>query len=69
MKMFCGVFVFRGVAAADVAAAQAQAQVHPTVAHLQALFAALGLWFNAFDLIEVRTVIGHNSSPEDYTAA
>src|SRR5260370_27397836 len=39
--------------------------MHPTVAHLQALFAALGLWFNAFDLIEVRTVIGHNSSPAE----
>src|SRR6266436_4209776 len=39
--------------------------MHPTVAHLQALFAALGLWFNAFDLIEVRTVIGHHSSPAE----
>src|SRR5260370_21951627 len=39
--------------------------MHPTVADLQALFAALGLWFNAFNLIEVRTVIGHNSSPAE----
>ncbi len=65
LKMLCGVFVFRRVAAADVATAQAQPQMHPTVAHLQAFFAALGLWFNGFNLIEVRTVIGHNSSPEE----
>ena len=35
------VLVLRGVAAADVTALPALAQVHPRVAHLQALFAAL----------------------------
>src|SRR5258708_29252631 len=37
----------------------------PSVAHVQALFAALGRWFSACDLIEVRTVIGHHSSPAE----
>jgi hypothetical protein len=62
MKMFCGVFVLRGVAAADVAASQAKTQMYPTVAHLKALFAAFGLGFDAFDLIEMRTSIGHCGS-------
>ena len=66
--MFCGVFVFRGVAAADVAAAQTQAQVHPTVAHLQTLFAALGLRLDGLDLIEVRTIFGHNYLPWNHIA-
>ena len=44
MEMLGGVLVFRGVAAADVAALHAQAEMHPGVAHLQALFAALGVW-------------------------
>jgi hypothetical protein len=43
MKMFGGVFVFGGIAAADVAALEAQAQVDPGVAHFQALFAAAGV--------------------------
>ena len=43
MEMFGGVLVFRGVAAADVAAFHAQAKMHPGVAHFQALFAALGV--------------------------
>jgi hypothetical protein len=42
VKMLCGVFVFRTIAAADVAAGKAQAQVDPVVAHFQALFAAVG---------------------------
>jgi hypothetical protein len=41
MKMSCGVLVFRTIAAADVAAGEAQAEVDPVVAHFQALLAAL----------------------------
>jgi hypothetical protein len=59
VEVFCGVLVLRGVAAADVAAGQTQAQMHPNVAHFETLFAAFGLWLNALDLIEVRTSIGH----------
>jgi hypothetical protein len=37
------VLIFGGVAATDVAALHAQAEVHPGVAHFQALFATLGV--------------------------
>src|SRR5690242_11745154 len=63
VKMLGGVFVLRGVAAADVAASQTQAQMHPTVAHLEALFAALGFRLDALDLIDVRASIGHCGCP------
>jgi hypothetical protein len=42
VEMFRSVAVFRIVAAADVAAGLTQAQVHPLIAHLQALLAAFG---------------------------
>jgi hypothetical protein len=61
--MLCGVFIFRGIATTDVAAAQAQAQVDPTVAHLETLFAAFALWLHGLDLIEVGTVFGHHYLP------
>jgi len=61
VKMFGGVLVFRGVATANVAATQAQAQMHPTIAHLEAFFAAFGLGFYFLNLIEVGTGIGHPS--------
>jgi hypothetical protein len=43
VKMLRCVLVLGGVAAADVPALHAQAKVHPGIAHLQALFAALGV--------------------------
>jgi hypothetical protein len=64
MKMFCGVFVLGRVTTSDMTAAQAQAQMHPAIAHLQALFAAPGLWFHVLDLIEVSTVFRHAFSRE-----
>lgn len=42
MKVLCGVLVFRRVAAADVSTFETQAQVHPSVTHLEAFFAAVG---------------------------
>jgi hypothetical protein len=53
MKMLRGMFILRRVAAADVAADFTQAQVHPCVAHAQAVFAAFGAWANVSDLIQV----------------
>src|SRR5690348_14455239 len=41
MEVFCGVAILRRVAASDVAAFEAEAQVHPLIAGLQALFAAV----------------------------
>src|SRR5262249_44482128 len=43
MKMLGGVLVLRGVAASHVPALHAQPQMDPGVAHLQALFGALGV--------------------------
>jgi hypothetical protein len=43
MEMLGGMLIFGGVAATDVAALHAQAEVHPGVAHFQALFATLGV--------------------------
>jgi hypothetical protein len=51
--MFGGVLVLGGIAAADVTASEAQAQVDPSIAHLQALFAAFGVGFYLVNLIEV----------------
>src|SRR5258708_2148205 len=51
-----GVLVLRLVAAADVAAGAAQAQVHPGVAHLQAFLAAVRVRLVGPDLVEVIAV-------------
>jgi hypothetical protein len=64
--MFRGVLVFGGVATTHVSAAQAQAQVDPTVARLQALFATLGFWLHALDLIKVLAVFSHDYLPRNY---
>ena len=42
VKMFCGVLVFRTIAAADVAAGEAEPQVDPVVADFEAILAAVG---------------------------
>jgi len=51
--------VFRRVAAAYVAAGEAQAQVHPSIAHLHAFFADTLAGCLDFDLIEVRASVMH----------
>jgi hypothetical protein len=67
--MFCGVLVLGGIAATYVAAAQAQAKMYPSIAHLQTLFAAFGLWLQALDLIEVRAVFSHGCLQRNYIVA
>jgi hypothetical protein len=66
VKVFGRVFVLGGVAAADVAALQTEAQVDPIVADFQAFFTALrSAWSDGFDLIEVGTLfhhLGHDES-------
>lgn len=49
-----GVLVLRVVAAAHIPAHQAQAQVHPAIARLQAILAALRTGGNLPDLVQVR---------------
>src|SRR6516162_8654641 len=53
VEVLGGVFVFRRVAVTDMAALQAQPQVHPAVTHLQTLFAALCAWRYLLDLVEM----------------
>jgi hypothetical protein len=62
VEVFGGMLVFRGVAAADVAAGEAEAEVHPAVTHLEALFAAFGFRLGGLDVFDVGTGFsGHQS--------
>jgi len=65
MKMLGGVLVFGGIAAADVAAFEAQAQVDPRVAHFQALFAAAGVRFDGANLRKMRALRHSRTSIKD----
>jgi hypothetical protein len=47
------VLILGRVATANVAAAQAQAKMHPAVAHLQAFFTPASMRFYLMDLIEM----------------
>jgi hypothetical protein len=54
--MLGGVFVFRIIAAADVPADQAQPQMDPGIAHLEAFFAALAAGMNVSNFAEMFAV-------------
>ena len=58
MKVFRGVFVWRRVAAADMAARQAEAQMDPRGADAQTVFTAVGAGCHVSDFIQMRAV--HN---------
>lgn len=59
VKMFRRMFVLRRVATADMTAFETQPEMHPAIAHLQALFAPVGCaWSNVPYLIKVCT--GHH---------
>jgi|HubBroStandDraft_5_1064220.scaffolds.fasta_scaffold391268_2 hypothetical protein len=51
--MFGGVFVFGRIAATDVAAGHAHAEVNPGVAEFYAFFADVGVGRGDFNLIEM----------------
>jgi hypothetical protein len=63
MKMFGGVLVLRRIAAADIAAQHAQAQVNPAISHLYALFADMRSGSFDFDLIQMLAFFRHYSFP------
>ena len=63
-KMLGGVFIFRGIAAADVAAGETQPEVDPSVAHFQAFLAAVGVRLHAVSLVEVRAFLHALSLPQ-----
>jgi hypothetical protein len=62
LKMLGRVLVFGRVTAADMSAAQAQSELNPSVAGLQAIFASLRAGCNVMDLIEVGALFRHRSS-------
>jgi hypothetical protein len=59
MKVLGGVLVFGRIAAADVAAFQTQAQVHPGVSHFEAFFAATSAGSDFAHLIRVCAACSH----------
>jgi hypothetical protein len=59
MKVLGGVLADRRVAAAYMSADEAEAEVYPPLADLEALFTAVGVWFDVADFIEVSTLGCH----------
>jgi hypothetical protein len=53
VEVLGGVFVFGGVAAANVAAGEAETEMDPGVAHFEAFFAAFGFGLGGFDFVDV----------------
>jgi hypothetical protein len=53
MKMFGGMFIFRGIAASDITAYKAHAKMDPLISHFHAFVANVSCGFADFDLIEV----------------
>jgi hypothetical protein len=63
LKMSGGVFSGRLVAATDVPAGTADAQVYPPASGLQAFLAACCAWRNGPDEVLMRTRNGHQAPP------
>jgi hypothetical protein len=61
VKVFGGVFVLGRVAATDIAADQAHAQMDPAVAELNAILTNMLVRLSYFDLIKVSTFFWHRS--------
>jgi hypothetical protein len=53
MEVLRGVFVLRGITATNMATDQAEPQVNPCIAHLQAFLAAIGTRGDFVNLVEV----------------
>ena len=61
VEMLCRVLVFGGIAATDVAAFHAEAQMDPGVARFEALFAAAGVRFDVLNAIQVRAGVARDA--------
>jgi hypothetical protein len=59
VKVFGGVFVLGRVAATDIAADKAHAQVDPGIAELHAILTNMLVRFSYFDLIKVSAFLCH----------
>jgi hypothetical protein len=57
VKMFGGVFVFGRIAAADVPAHHAHAEMNPSVAHLDALFTDARAGFRNLGLLQMLALL------------
>ena len=62
MKVLRGVLVFGRIAATNVPADEAQAQMHPAVPHLHALFTNMLAGLANFNLVEVCAFFWHRPS-------
>jgi hypothetical protein len=62
VEMFCGVAIFRRIAAANVPARQAQAKMHPRVAHQEAFLAAFAAGRDFLDFLNVRAGLTQRNS-------
>jgi hypothetical protein len=61
-KMFGCVFILGGIAASHVTTRQTQAQVHPAIAGLNAVFADVFAGMGKFYLVEMCTLSCHAAS-------
>ncbi len=59
VEVLGSVFVFGGVATADMTADQTFTQMYSAIAHFQTFLAACGAGCNVFDLLDMRTVFTH----------
>jgi len=69
VKVLRGMLVLRGIAAAYMAAFHTEAQVHPRIAALEALFASVLVRSAHADLPKVGTDVIHLASPDDARGA
>jgi hypothetical protein len=60
MKVLSRVLVLRGIATCYVTADEAEAEMNPGVAYLEAVFAALLVRVFEFDLIEMSAIFSHS---------
>jgi len=61
VKVFRGMSIWRGVAAPDVSAGEAEPQMHPRRTDLQTVFTPLGAGNNVVSyLVKVRAVFAHD---------
>jgi hypothetical protein len=59
VKVFGGVFILRGIAATNVAANEAHAQVNPSIAELNAFLAHMNVGFSYLNFVEVSASFCH----------
>ena len=71
MKMLRRVLILRRIAATYMSALQAQSQMHPAVAHLEALLAPSLVGLAEFDVIQMTALLCHDacqSTPKNRSA-